>query len=46
MGSGIPLEVNEGMMENHWKSMEIIANPYVLPTPWAAAKGKESIAFP
>ena len=46
MESGISLEINEGMMENHWKSMEIIANPCVLPTPWAAAKGKESIAFP
>ena len=44
--SGISLEVNEGMMENQWKSMEIDGNPYVLPTPWAAAKDKESIAFP
>ena len=46
VGSGISLEVNEGMMENHWESLEIIGNPYDLPTPWAAVKDKESIAFP
>ena len=46
MGSGISLEVNEGMMGNHWESLEIIGNPYDLPTPWAAVKDKESIAFP
>ena len=46
MESEISLEVNEGVMENHWKSLEIIGNPYVLPTPWAAVKDKESIAFP